>query len=171
MFIKYLKTFNLNVFGFFLVFHFAEKLNSLSLTGAGPWSTLKMLQSISGWRGTKKRRKVRFVVCRVRWIFHHVARGLCKRGGVNRRKRHGAAATTATQTPTHSGHNTQFKDDKATVRAPTRALCGIVAIVAESFLASAPVTPVEVIAVPSLATQLRVFCLYAFVSVCAGKKK
>lgn len=119
----------------------------------------------------KNRRKVRFMVCRVRWIFHHVARGLCKRGGVNRGKQHGAAATTATQTPTHSGHNTQFKDDKTTARAPTRALSGIVAIIAESFIAIAPVTPVEVRALPSLATQLRGFCLCAFVSVCAGEKK
>lgn len=44
-------------FVFFLVFHFAGKLNSPSLTGAGPWSTLKMLQSISEWRGTKKKKK------------------------------------------------------------------------------------------------------------------
>lgn len=56
-----------------------------------------------------------------------------------------------------------------TARARTRALCGIVAIIAESFLAIAPVTPVEVPALPSLATQLCVSCLCAFVSVCAGK--
>lgn len=118
------------------------------------------------------------MVCRVRWIFHHEPekKGVLSLVGCVSGEESTEGSSTVprrqpTQTPTHSGHNTQFNDDKTTARAPTRALCGIVAIIAESFLAIAPVTPVEVLALPSLATQLCVSCLCAFVSVCAGKKK